>query len=508
MSALIERAAVIMPALALLALSGCATRLAGFPATGQHDFGLDRWIDDELAPYLVDELGSQPRFKGEPVLLVSMEEADIRPDIDGLSREIRARLMDHLLQADGPTLIWHPSTRPWQHRDTRRRTSCNAPDRARYNIGISITPLSNGEYRVAVRALEVGTTRWVSGFGRHWQGRLSKPQQHSRQTTYDDDYLRGLRVLPFHRNETDLLANYLGNQLDCLLRHRVADVQRIFVTPDARQDPLTTRLSTLTAYYLAQQSTAVLTDDPASADLHLDARVMPIDTDLQQVWLTARALGEGDDNASITTNAYIHAASVAKRGDNGSSTRQDIVAPAKPTRRRLLSPPRLLRSTAPGQCRSIARRATDPETPIRPDECFNVVIDLLRPAHLFTLRHDTDGRLVRTGCENAGLPASRHAAGQKLVVDGTADGPLQGAARRGVESIYAIATADRPAAMALERQFGDLPMGCGPPASPISDNAKRHWLSRLQALLETHTGHVEWQGMRIQHAGYGTFEGS
>ena len=40
---------------------------------------LDIWLDDTLIPYLVMQLGRHPRFKGQPVLLVRMQDDQITP---------------------------------------------------------------------------------------------------------------------------------------------------------------------------------------------------------------------------------------------------------------------------------------------------------------------------------------------------------------------------------------------------------------------------------------------
>ena len=76
---------LIATCLAALLLSGCAST-GGSPTHGEApDAGLYAWVDDELAPYLVDQLSRHPRFKNEPVVLVSMSGADMSPDIDALT---------------------------------------------------------------------------------------------------------------------------------------------------------------------------------------------------------------------------------------------------------------------------------------------------------------------------------------------------------------------------------------------------------------------------------------
>ena len=88
----------LLATLALLSF-GCAQQ-AKQPAQGE-DASLQRWLDDELAPYLAQQLGQHPRFKGEPVILVRLDGADIQSDIDGLTRSVRdARLFYRVLSND------------------------------------------------------------------------------------------------------------------------------------------------------------------------------------------------------------------------------------------------------------------------------------------------------------------------------------------------------------------------------------------------------------------------
>ena len=58
--------------LALLLTAGCSHDPLR-PAHGSRS-SLQDWVDTELAPYVSQQLGQHPRFKGEPVIIcVSME---------------------------------------------------------------------------------------------------------------------------------------------------------------------------------------------------------------------------------------------------------------------------------------------------------------------------------------------------------------------------------------------------------------------------------------------------
>ena len=67
---------------------------------------LDHWFDRELGPYLERQLTENPRFRGEPVMLVALSGAETEPQPDALNGELRRRLRDRLLTRPGVHLVW------------------------------------------------------------------------------------------------------------------------------------------------------------------------------------------------------------------------------------------------------------------------------------------------------------------------------------------------------------------------------------------------------------------
>ena len=160
----------LLATLALLSF-GCAQQ-AKQPAQGE-DASLQRWLDDELAPYLAQQLGQHPRFKGESVILVRLDGPDIQADIDGLTRSVRDQLMDSLLTDAGVRLPWQPQQPPAQHHRRLDQVECGRIRDANYYIGIEISRSATAQYRVSVRALDVRAGERVSGFGKSWAGDLT-----------------------------------------------------------------------------------------------------------------------------------------------------------------------------------------------------------------------------------------------------------------------------------------------------------------------------------------------
>ena len=90
--------------LVLLLATGCSQN----QLRSEHntESSLQDWVDNELAPYVAQQLGQHPRFKGEPVIVLRLDGDDIQPDIDGLTRSIRDQLMDGLLKTFGVYVPW------------------------------------------------------------------------------------------------------------------------------------------------------------------------------------------------------------------------------------------------------------------------------------------------------------------------------------------------------------------------------------------------------------------
>ncbi len=140
-------------ALLLLAtlLSGCVTA----PTRGQQTpSDLNDWVEQALNPYLAEQLGRHPKFKGQPFLLVAMKGDEVEADIDRLRDEVRVRVFDHLLNVPGVNAAWRPAVRPWRHHRTLAELQCNEADSVRYYIGIESHEGMDGDTRIAVRALD------------------------------------------------------------------------------------------------------------------------------------------------------------------------------------------------------------------------------------------------------------------------------------------------------------------------------------------------------------------
>jgi len=321
------RVTVLLVTVGLLLVPGCAQQptrqVAGEASSLQH------WIDTELAPYLAEHLGRHPRFKGESVILVSLDGSDIEPDIDGLTRSLRDRLMDSLLSEATVTLPWQPQQPPSQHHRRLDQVQCGRIRDADYYIGIEITRTATAQYRVSVRALDVRAGEWVSGFGKSWSGALTPGEVHALQERRTDESLRGLRVLPFSSEHPDLAAGYLANNLSCLLRQQDEEDLVIYVESLKSNQPGLRTLLSLVGNNLSRYREVRVTDVKKEANFVLRGEAYEVQPDLYQVWVVLHPKDSGQHLVGMDTDTYVRAPSaVAHRPSTRPPTGLPDVKPA------------------------------------------------------------------------------------------------------------------------------------------------------------------------------------
>ncbi len=482
-----------------LGLMGCQSN----PARPDRDLasadrGLFTWVDQELTPYLAEQLARHPRFKGEPVLLVAMSGADVLPDIDHLSHTLRSRIMDRLLETSGVNLLWRPTVRPWRHHRRPERADCRDQGEVHYYLGIEISPVPGGQARARVRALDLRDESWVTGFGKHWQGRLSTAQTTAWSERHPDEYLRGLRVLPFTAEQPDLLAAYLAGNLSCLLRGH-GDEERLvhLALPDSGDQPLRTTLE-LVGNYLARYRTVRLTDDASRASLVLKGKRHTIHAGLHQVWASLRSrAGDG----RVDTEAYVSALPGPIAVNNSSPGQPDLSSTSAPVLSDLrLVSPRNRQDCEGGNLWRDPVRYRPSSAAVATDDCVAVELEVSTHARLFLLSHRSDTglrRLVPTSCRDT--VSFRHSGGNSTRFRIPArPGQLKRDAKPRLETFYALAVTTPGLKREVEAHMRHLGSDCDP-GWRRAGAAVDGWLAQLDELIEAHPAQADWQALRIRY---------
>ena len=508
----------------LAACAGHQAKHGDDPGVGES--ALDNWLDATLIPYLVQQLGEHPRFKGQPILLVRMHKDNVQTHIDGLTDHIREKIVDALLREPGLDLYWQPTTRPLKHHQSLSDISCGDTRKINYYIGIDAR-LKNHEQKlsVKVRALNVAEHKWVSGFGRSWEGRPTADQLAALKRRHPDAHLRGLRPLPFSSRQPDLLAVYLARNLSCLFRQGDADELVVYVEDTSVNTPvfLPTTLR-LMAKYLGRFREVTVSDDPNEANVTLVAALHPIDKNMHQIWVSARERGAKKYLPGAQTEAYVLI----------EAQNQQVVAETRPERlpepAADLSPvwlsPALISTfnlITPADQRFCATdtpwragtRRLNNDDHLTTGSCLAVEMSLSAPAHIFLIAQDAAGDLTRmfpSSCPDFRtidrlIPPARLF--QFPPAGDPGAGVLELEGPPGAERLYAIAITTRGLADRFGYQLGELQGLCQPGSSfpemlsadgsRQSDERIYRWRRYISQFAARYPEKVQWREFRFRH---------
>ena len=448
------------------------------------DSALQRWVNSDLAPYLSEQLSEHPRFKGEPVILVQLDGQDVQSDIDGLTRMLRDQLMDHLLAEPGITLPWQPQQRPPQHHRRLDNVQCRRANDASTTIGIEITELADGRYRVSVRALDVQEAAWVSGFGRSWTGRLTTAERDARQNREPDESLRGLRVLPFDGREPDLAATYLANNLSCLLRQGDADDLVLYVESLQSDHKPLRILPDLIGNNLSRFREVRVTDNKKEANFVLRGEAYEIHDGLHQVWVVLNPSESGQHLEGMDTATWM-------------LTRSNLVALAAP----VVAKPRPMSSARPqilslglavgsGLDHVCAGRNHNGQS-----DCHALQLTVQQTQGVFVFVHDNSDGISRlsSGRCRVGSPVRT---GRPMMIRYAL--PTDRFSDPGWPTVYAIAVGDRRLARRFEQHLAHLPDACTSATGLRGAGQVTPWLDRLDGLIAANGQKATWTARRLQ----------
>jgi hypothetical protein len=510
-----------------LGLSACAgppKPRENDPAAGQPS--LNFWLEKSLIPYLLQQFDQHPRFRGQPVLLVRIQGENVMPHIDDLTEQIRQKITDALLKRPGLDLAWRPSIQPWKHHQSLEDIACGDYSAVRYYVGIDIgLSRENRDLYVKVRALNLAEQKWVSGFGKNWQGTPTRKQLEALAREHPDEYLRGLRPLPFTDRQPDMLAAYLARNLSCLLRQGEADDLVVHVANPAPGVPhmFKTTLE-LVGRYLTRFREVEVTDDPNQANVIVVSAIHAIDQNLHQVWISARQrqgekyLPGAETEAYVMINAQrdtlIAGVNQVKPSEplasfHNVSTKSEIIGSFD-----LLTPfdQRLCATRNPWR---FGVQHVTPHQSLLAGSCVAVEMDMTTPAYVFLVGQDAMGELTRIFPSSCPAPATRAARlqpGELFQFPSLSDpqaGVLELGGSPGTERIYAIAVTTPELADAFADRIEAIQSLCRPgrkfpgmlPANSLQHPRERiqHWQNYLAQLSKKYPGQLEWREFRFRH---------
>jgi hypothetical protein len=509
-----------------MGLSACTRNYVGRDIVSSSDVSsFDIWLNDTLIPYLVQQLGRHPRFKGQPILLVRMQGDKVQPRIDDLTDQIRQKIMDALLKQPGLDLSWRPEIHPWRHHRSLEEVSCGEFRKIHYYVGIDcgLTRVKRHLY-VKIRALNLVEQKWVSGFGKSWQGTPTAAQRAALDHEHPDDYLRGLRPLPFSDRQPDLLAAYLARNLSCLIRQGAEDDPVVYVENVALDTPKVFQTTLeLAAKYLARFREVEVTDDRTQANITVVSEIHAIHQNLRQVWLAARHRQGEKYLPGAETEAYVLMDAQKQTAVADTHPRK----PSKPKRPlqqarapALISSFDLLTPLNPAFCLTdtpwiAGMRQVESREHLPSGGCLAFEIRLSKAAHIFIVGQGADGEL--TALFPSDCPAFKkidiHLRPGKVLRFPPLSNPGQGSLALddspGMEKVYAIAITEQDLANRFAYRLANHQGLCRPAknfeglvpvASPInSDGRIQHWQKYLNHLSGRYPDMVQWREILFWH---------
>jgi hypothetical protein len=499
--------------------------LAALPAIAAEP-DLDRWFDKELVPYATSQLVEHPRFKGESVMFVVLEDNVPASVSNNLAISLRDRLLDAALNTPGVSIGRRQggtSALP-----ASQSVDCTRDD-VHYYVGISVSRRIDGLHGVNVRALDLEDRNWVTGFGKAWQGSLSTIQQRAIQQTQADKTFRGARDVPFTGDESDLLAAHLAHDLSCALLRETQ--KRYVVSAQQEAEPGDTLAVTveLVGNNLAAHDALELTGDERQVNAMLSGKAHPIDGALYQYWLTVTPIEPGEELSTLSASAYVllpgHRLAGAPPSDplplRDAPPEEDALPRVVGTSRAtfaiphgggdsLLGPIRILKSQDLRVCAGPVETSLHATTYARsPRQCSVLVADAHADAIVFVLEHQANYGLVRLGgtaCrERTAAHVVTRGTAMRYKVPFAAIGSSEMREARewrvmpGIDTYYAFAVSDSRAAREFANHIDALPLRCQQsPRRGLEGGALQHWFEGFAVLAERHARHVGWRAIEIK----------
>ena len=427
----------------------------------------EAWVALNVAPSLVKELSSHPRFRGESIRVVVF--ADDRPA--AASNTFALSLRDRLAMAIFDT----PGIRMAADRDPGERLDCTANE-VDYYIGLQISYLGSDEFRIDLRTLDVEDRTWVTGFDLTWQGSLTQSQQDALEQQQVDPWFRGARAAPYDTEQSDLLAADLARDLACASLRQTAGEYVGLLNPADEKLPGST--AELVRSNLAALASIQFTDDPTLANAVMHGQSHVVDTGLSQFWATIAPTDSGTDLPTLTANAYIRF----------EPTKPDPLESLSNSKT-VLSTARLVESGGKGVAMQVSMK-TD--------------------AVVFFLNHQKHHGLVRLSEQDCGSrPEARvlradDTASRLLPVSNIEPDAATATGRWTLtpqaDTYYAIAVSDSETAHLLARHIRKLPQRCTSAVRfGLRDEALERWLARFSSIVDKHPEHVDWQAVQVRN---------
>jgi len=425
------------------------------------------WFDDDLMPWLTEQLVTHPRFRGEPIRVAAFdgEQEDAMPD--ELSANLVSRLQGRLAEGSRVRLAWRPPAPDWNLPAPPLKAFCRPAEEA-YVVAIEARRIRDSAATVRVRVLDVSERQWVPGLLREWQGRPGTDELSRLGEARRRDDLAGHRELPFESGQEDLLAARAAETLGCALMAHPAEDLRLWYDPE-EETGANRKVARLVPQYLARAGVLRVASDRAEANLVMAMESQVLDPVTRQLWIALEPASPDPDLPSVRTSVYV---------------RPDTPVPS------------------PGDERAGTAVAVDSSREIRAvmlsDECEGAgcgsdretrLLQVSAPGfrHVEILALTGQGALFRldpAGCSRASRRAPADSVQVRLKTD-----------QRDLMTIFVVAGRTAKAAETLAGELSSIPEACG--ATGLRGAALRGRLVTVQRRLAVYGNDIRWRRIAV-----------
>jgi hypothetical protein len=265
---------------------------------------LDAWIANDLTPFVREQLITHPRFKGESLRFVVLQNGNPHAMSNALALRVRDRLREAAADIPGVRIAWQPDNPHYLRGGGPGGVDCTMTE-VHYLIGIEMKIVEAGLLAVDVRALDVEDRSVVPGFSKSWKGPISSRQYREFRRVETDLTFRGAREAPYEESQIDLLAAHLAHDLGCTLLRQTEAEYVITESGSAASSNSVSGMVELVSNNLAQYSTLQFSSTDESANSVIEGKAHHVDEDLYQYWVTVQPKDSGSDIQALSASAYV-----------------------------------------------------------------------------------------------------------------------------------------------------------------------------------------------------------
>lgn len=481
-----------------VAQTGAATRQAT----------LEAWIANELTPFVRERLVNHPRFKGESLRFVVLENGNPQATSNSLALSVRDRLRDSVADLPGVRIAWQPDNPHYVQYSGPGGIDCTKTE-VHYLVGIEVSLIDGGSLSVELKALDLEDRSIVPGFARSWQGQISTRQYHEFRRIEADLTFRGEREVPYEESQGDLLAAHLAHDLGCNLLRQTEAEYVIAGTSDAVAGDPVSNMVELVSNNLAQYSSLQFSSSDDSANSVIAGKAHRIDDDLYQYWITVQPRDAGSGLQALSASAYVRLPEKFAIAEVVAGTSEPVLH-SEPG---FLGSLRIVELRESSACLGTRLSGTTQRTRrsyLEDGDCYALAVRSTDDAIVFFLHHQLNHGLVRladTSCmqsTSAKIVKGREQVKFALSPDFLSSGDWSEADSWQLfpdrDTFHAIATTDSKAARELSKLIRQLPQRCGASIRPgLEGFGLRLWLEELTRTTEKWGPAIHWQTIRVKN---------